>query len=38
MSPEPRAATLLGRIVNVRPAETAGLIAAFAFNFLVFTA
>jgi len=38
MSAEPRAATLLGRIVNVRPAETAGLIAAFAFNFLVFTA
>ncbi len=38
MNTEPRAATLLGRIVNVRPAETAGLIAAFAFNFLLFTA
>ena len=38
MNAEPRTATLLGRIVNVRPAETAGLIAAFAFNFLLFTA
>jgi len=38
MSAEPRAATLLGRIVNVRPSEVAGLVAAFAFNFLVFTA
>jgi AAA family ATP:ADP antiporter len=38
MNAEPRAATLLGRIVNVRPAETAGVIAAFAFNFLLFTA
>ena len=38
MSTEPRAATLLGRIVNVRPSEVSGLIAAFVFNFLVFTA
>ncbi|MCI0433641.1 MAG: MFS transporter, partial [Gemmatimonadetes bacterium] len=38
MSADPRAAALLARIVNVRPAETAGLIAAFAYNFLLFTA
>lgn len=31
-------ATLLARIVSVRPAETAGLIAAFAYHFLLFTA
>ncbi len=38
MNMQPRAELLLGRIVNVRPAEIAGLVAAFAFNFLVFTA
>ena len=32
------AATLIGRVVDVRPAEMAGLIAAFAYNFLLFTA
>ena len=38
MSAEPRAVALLGRVVNVRPAETAGLVAAFGYHFLLFTA
>src|SRR5512134_1574462 len=31
-------ATLLGRVVNVRPAEVPGLLAAFGYHFLLFTA
>ncbi len=31
-------ARTLGRTVNVRPAEIAGLLAAFAYHFLLFTA
>jgi AAA family ATP:ADP antiporter len=31
-------ARLLGRVVNVRPAEVAGLLAAFGYHFLLFTA